>query len=445
MWFEKFQKENPDIKIEYSLFTIDAFKQSVLLAVNSGDAPDIFPIPVGLTFAQAVSEGWHQPMDDYIEKIWPGGLKAFKEGFPPGSFLEGVNMWEGKIYHVPRLYPAGGGGAQVFFNRSHFRTAGLNPGKGPATYGEMRTQARKITEAGKGEYFGFIMGGKQLNRWESKVGHLAQTAGPVTTAGLNYMTGRYEVEGPAVTGAMDLVLQMRDDGSYYPGFLSINAPDARARFGLGAAGFIVQGRWCPGVWVRDNPDLDFGVSFPPVPDSGRKAYYHGSSVAEGGGDPWSLSVDSKVSEQAMRVFLSRWTRDYMVEYVKSGDGFAVYPELNTKETIPIPQMYDIFRMDVEEVRVPPSPLLRNPEGVGQVMATVKEIHPNFREIAQGAFAGQIDFRTAAKALSDQMNAELDRAIKEVQAQGVDVSRDDWVFPNWDPMQNYLDEDYKALK
>jgi hypothetical protein len=25
-----------------------------------------------------------------------------------------------------------------------------------------------------------------------------------------------------------------------------------------------------------------------------------------------------------------------------------------------------------------------------------------------------------------------------------VSRDDWVFPNWDPTQDYTEEDYQAL-
>ena len=103
-------------------------------------------------------------------------------------------------------------------------------------------------------------------------------------------------------------------------------------------------------------------------------------------------------------------------------------------------------LTVKETRVIPIPAVRNPEGVGMVGAEMKDIHPNFNEICQGAFTGQItDMKAAFKQLSELMNAELDRAISAVKGKGVDVSRDDWTFPNWDPMKNYLQSDYDALK
>ena len=39
---------------------------------------------------------------------------------------------------------------------------------------------------------------------------------------------------------------------------------------------------------------------------------------------------------------------------------------------------------------------------------------------------------------------LDRAIKAAQDNGAEVSRDDWVFPNWNPMEDYGLEMYDEL-
>ena len=39
----------------------------------------------------------------------------------------------------------------------------------------------------------------------------------------------------------------------------------------------------------------------------------------------------------------------------------------------------------------------------------------------------------------------ERAIKAARAKGANVSRDDFVFPNWDPTRDYANEDYAALR
>jgi multiple sugar transport system substrate-binding protein len=41
-----------------------------------------------------------------------------------------------------------------------------------------------------------------------------------------------------------------------------------------------------------------------------------------------------------------------------------------------------------------------------------------------------------KDLQDRMDAALDAAIKTAQQRGAKVSRDDFVFADWDPAQDY---------
>jgi multiple sugar transport system substrate-binding protein len=66
-------------------------------------------------------------------------------------------------------------------------------------------------------------------------------------------------------------------------------------------------------------------------------------------------------------------------------------------------------------------------------------------VVQGIFTGQLeDPKAAMLDLQDRADAELERAIKAAQDKGAQVSRDDWVFPNWDPTRDYTEADYEAL-
>nr|WP_272209615.1 hypothetical protein [Marinicella sp. W31]MDC2875433.1 hypothetical protein [Marinicella sp. W31] len=42
------------------------------------------------------------------------------------------------------------------------------------------------------------------------------------------------------------------------------------------------------------------------------------------------------------------------------------------------------------------------------------------------------------------NKALDAAFKTAKDNGANVSRDDLVFPNWDPSKDYVASDYEAL-
>jgi multiple sugar transport system substrate-binding protein len=93
--------------------------------------------------------------------------------------------------------------------------------------------------------------------------------------------------------------------------------------------------------------------------------------------------------------------------------------------------------------VGPSPLIRNGD-VAKVALELTAVTPNFNEVIQGLMAGQLtDVKKQFQDLADRSNAELDRAIKAAQDKGAQISRDDYVFSNWDPMQDYTQADYAA--
>ena len=80
--------------------------------------------------------------------------------------------------------------------------------------------------------------------------------------------------------------------------------------------------------------------------------------------------------------------------------------------------------------------------VAMINQELRAVTPNFNEVIQGLMAGQIiGAKEQFQDLQDRTNAELDRAIKAAQDKGANVSRDDYVFANWDPMQDYTEADY----
>jgi multiple sugar transport system substrate-binding protein len=88
--------------------------------------------------------------------------------------------------------------------------------------------------------------------------------------------------------------------------------------------------------------------------------------------------------------------------------------------------------------------VKNPEAEA-IFNEMKPLTPNFGATIQGLFAGAIsDVKAALQDLQDRSDAELDRAIAAAQEKGANVSRDDFVFANWDPSTDYTAEMYDAL-
>ena len=96
----------------------------------------------------------------------------------------------------------------------------------------------------------------------------------------------------------------------------------------------------------------------------------------------------------------------------------------------------------QQMRLAPSPNVRNP-AIAEVDAALKPLTPDFGTTVQGLFTGQLtDPRKTMADLKDRADKELERAIAAAQAKGARVSRDDYVFANWDPTRDFLEADYK---
>lgn len=432
-FIKDFEAKYPNIKIEYTLLTVDQFQNTILTAIKTGDAPDLFPIPATMKLSTAVKEGWYQPLDAYIDD-------AFKSSFVDGAFTEGTTMLGGQIYSIPAL--TGVPSTLVFYNKKLFREAGLDPDSPPKTYGEFRAAAMKITDAGKGKYYGIIEGGKQIGRWKLAAIEWSALAGSGfgSESPLSLKDGQASYDSEAMLGVFDLFTGLKKDGSYHAKTMSLSAPEARALFAEGQAGFIVQGEWNVGTWTKNNPDLDFGVMAPPVPDEGQKGYLPRSTYA-----PWiGMSAATKHPEEAALYLKEYFSKEYQSVLVKNGDRFSVLKDVN-ESSADIPQFKQYYDIVQQYSRLIPSVAVRNPE-VSAVLANFKDPKPGLGDILQGAVAGALkDPATLLKQLSGQTDKALDAAIEQAKAGGAKVERSDFSFSNWSPDKDFSAEDYQALK
>lgn len=426
----KFMEKYPNIKIEYTMLTLDQFKNTILTAVKSGEAPDLFPVPSGMKLSTLVQDEWFQPLDPYLDQ-------EFKDMFVDGTFRNGTTMVDGQIYSVPEAFTMPS--SLIFYNKKLFKEAGLDPDKPAATYAEFREQAKKITEVGKGKYYGFIEGGKQNNRWLITAKDWASLGGDGLNMNspINLATGKTTYDTDSMLAVFDLFDNLRKDGSMHPKTMSISAPEARALFGQGQAAFIVQGAWSIGVWNKENPDLEYGVMAPPVSDAGRKG-----SLAITSPQPWmGIYANSKYPEEAA-LYLKEFYGGsfFQQERVKSGDALSVVKGIN-EEFITVDQLKQYYDLVMEYGNVIPDPSVRNPE-VSAVFAEFKDVSPNIGELLGGVVAGAVkDSKGMLGNYSKQMERAWSDAVKAAKGKGSNVEESDFIFPNWEPMKDFQDSDY----
>lgn len=262
-YFQDFTNKYPNIKFDYLGLPWTEIEQVVSLGVRNGNAPDVFQVPTSIPPAEAVNAGWVKPIDDVIPNF-----AAWQAAFPPSSFVEGINVFNGRVYTFPRS-TSKRGVHMTFYNAPQMQAAGYDPATTPLTWDTFRDAAKKITTAGAGNYYGVILAGQQPGRWQDYVRNLGRLAGSSASQDdIDLRTGEYAFTSDGYIAAIELLLALRDDGSVFPGSLSLNDAQARSQMPQGVAGMIMEGEFTLPIWIRESPEYQFGVTGLPIPNSG---------------------------------------------------------------------------------------------------------------------------------------------------------------------------------
>lgn len=405
------------------------------LGIRNGSAPDTFNLPFGMEPSVALTEGWIQPFEDFIPDF-----AAWKTAFPAGSFVEGINVFGGRAYGFPYSTERRFNNA-LLFNQDLMNEVGYdNIGPDRAlTFDEMRDAAAKISAKGVP---GFIIGGRQAPRWSGIATMLAQRSGATIgynglLEGLDLRTGEYVFGGDAYVNGVELLLAMNADGSVFPGVLSIIAPQAREFISQGMAGMIIQGPWNIPGWEDNAPGFNFGVSPGPAPDmaSLENPIWVGQLMNSANMN-W-LNAAARNPYHVGGYFRWLGSLEGQVAYanVSSSADPALFPETIALADLS-PRAVAMLEMAERYVRIHPNPMARKP-GLAAVAGQYVDPTPNLAQAVQGLFAGQLTgVRATLQGVADARSRALDTAIATARANGAEVSRDDFVFTDWNPAQDY---------
>lgn len=234
---DKFNEENPDIKIEMN--TVPDAPTVLTSRVASGDVPVIFSdFPTQVQFKQKVANGYVLELSDqeFLKNVEAGSLEMTKQP-------------DGKYYALPYTRNYMG----VFYNMDMFEEQGLEV---PTTWDEFTAVCDKFVEAG---ITPMGMHGKDPGR----VGHLFQTAtvawiedGVETIAAA--AAGEAQIEGDADFTAMfekmaALLGYANEDA------LALSDTNCYEKFANGEFAMCITGSYAKGTIEALNSDLRLGV------------------------------------------------------------------------------------------------------------------------------------------------------------------------------------------
>ncbi|HKG25842.1 MAG TPA: sugar ABC transporter substrate-binding protein [Thermomicrobiales bacterium] len=386
---------NSGIRVEMRIFP-DDYGDQLKLAFAAGDPPDIYRMNVP---SQEIEAGWPEPLDAYLAAT-PG----LKESFLPGSFIPNRGIWNGQAHGLPMYAPT----MRLYYNRTIFQRAGLDPDRPPATFGDFRAYAKQITDALKGDdVYGLILGDKYTWVWWMNGECPGNTAGTYT---FDWRTGRYNHTGEGLKEALRLLIAMEEDGSIFPGIHALTDDDARQQFGLGRAGMVVGGSWNVGVF-NDALETkeDWAVAELPRPDGGARG-----RVQQSLGDRYTIAASSKQKDAAWEVLKFIYSRESMTALYERGMGVMAVAAANTGRST-VRGVAGVAPTPGDLV-IPPEPELTTFEGDPYTL--MQQI---WDERGRSMDERLADYENAANAAFD------------AQITAGDAKREDFTIPDFDPL------------
>jgi multiple sugar transport system substrate-binding protein len=434
------EKYKGEIRVEAKYMPWPEFNTSIQAAVSSDDLPDIFRTPQDIDLRTIVSNGWIRPLDDIVSA-------DFKDRFYPGSFMEGVNVLDDKMYTWPAFGP------QLtyilYYNKDVLEQAGLDPNKPPTTWDELRDMSKTVTEKGKGDIFGLVYGGQDKGATSRVVQGFAGGIAPDENT-FDYKKGEYTFDSKAIIDSADFLISLKEDGSILPASYTMKATEAGVLFGENKAAFMIEARWKMWHIKRDTPDANFGLSFVPTPTGEKPTYFY--NMAQPGG--YIVAENTEHPEEVGKFIDEAFANEWFYEkFMKSGVAVSPIEKLNEDESLyPYPEYKDFYQLHNDLMFESPNYAARNPE-TAEVITEMgsfgqPKVKPMFDEIMQALMTGVTPIEELDSILEDynkQMNQGLQDAIDKVKSEGIEVSRDDFVFPNWNITKDYTKEDYAELE
>ncbi|MEX2543319.1 MAG: ABC transporter substrate-binding protein [Trueperaceae bacterium] len=421
---QAFAERYPQWELQFETFSQDTFKQTLPLAFESGEAPDVLLTSMDVPMGEMLDNRWLAPV--------AGGQEvpqSFIDRFPANTFVNGHNMVDGEIYGVPTNEQDIWGPGYMYVNRTVLREAGVDPDSEiPTTWSELLEVCERVTETGLSCFTASFNERSQIDRWWIPFTAAAQSSSP-----FNYQTGEFAYADPARLRAWELLHTMYESEYFIPGVETTDRETSRQIFALDQAAFYTDGAWMPSVFREGMgfPDLDFTVAAVPSPDDGvQGALPKGLLISR-------LHVTSQVSNPeaawALVDFLTQPDGQYAQGYVGGGFGFLSFTDNGRWSDPDDAELQEVLSLGQEMRVFEPVPLLACGDMAQSTAYRDALADPSFAEeqssVIESLVTGR-DWAEKASELATGRQALLLANLEEERAAGLDVSIDYFTYPEW---------------
>jgi multiple sugar transport system substrate-binding protein len=373
------------IEIEYTVYG-SHYQEAIKAAAQSGNAPELFR-PTTAFLVDFVNSGYMLPITEL-----PGGEELVDKY--EGSLVNNQHIFNGEVYTLPYNLTT----YKLIINDDLFAKAGIT--EHPSTWEEVREAAKKITAAGDGKAFGWVLG--LQSDWMISTYLIRPNCTNVGHAGFNYNTMSFDYS--AFAPAIEAVKGMIDDGSVFPGSAGLDADAARAQFAEGRVGMIPGASFDTSVY-NDQFPANCNWSVIPIP-----AYTEEGSPYKEFADATSLlgvGIAAKdKAEKTLEVLKFFYSDENAAQMYEHSLYIPFRQEaIDMAEVIPAQKGFADFADIPDKVIMLPSPDTRvDIEG------------DPYRKTISNIFAGVYgtqDVKTVLQDLDERYNTALDKLSPEV--------------------------------
>ncbi len=429
----EFEAENPDIDLEFITMPEADYNEALPLLFESGQAPDIFYWSgAGDVMHVLMRRGWIQPLNpDGVPQEW-------MDRWPPGYFISGMNIYEDEVYTFPFSESRVSGFGYLFYNREMLAAAGLDPEQPPGTWSELRDACQTIVDQAVGACIAIPTDppGDIRRIWNAIAGSI------MTSGAFDYQQGRFCLDDERLIAAYNYIRSLYDNDLVLLGGdpenpYVYNKEFARQALATGQAAFYFGGDWIPGYFselgFEDFVDTNLGIAGPPYPDDyPRGALYTGLAPF----NTYWVSSQTQHPDEAWR-YLEWMTRPegfFGTEYVARGLGFLQY--VDNAQYVTDPNMLRIIEIGSTIRVIQPDPLLLNPDLAESQAYNLAAESFSEMSIVSETLLSDGDFAAVAREIAQTQNDLFLEALEEERNGGLNVSVEDYTFPDWN-----FDEDF----
>lgn len=392
-FIEKFEKENPGIKVEMAPLVAnvnnDEYKKKVDLMIAAGEQIDLVRSSALYELTEWIDNGVIEPLDDYAKNAGVNLMDEYK----------GVTPYNGKIYAIPEEITTW----LVFINQDMLDEAGLSAPSSDWTWEDYREYAKKLTKGeGANKVYGSFM-----NDWSNffAVGTQSEIMDDP------FFTEDYKLnfEHPAFREGLQFRYDLENvDKSQVP-YVDMSSQKLlyRNQFFSGKVAMVCMGSWMVSdIQLIDKYPHTFKTTFATYPRWSENNQPNTSQL-DGAGFGWSINAKSPNKEAAYKFLTALTSEGLEMAHKKWTPWKKADPEEVIKGIIgPDESLYDLEAL---------KSIIYDPNRVDNVVTRSgpgeSEIIDAFTSEAEKYFVGGQSLDATMKNTIDKANAIVEKASK----------------------------------